>query len=145
MSIEHAIVKQLLDDATTLAIVGDRVHLGRAPQGLARPHIVVEFEGADRPRHLQGSEGLVETTFTVTVVAESPTVRITLTDAVRLSLDNLQAVTKGPSGKTVYIRSVRLEDEDDDELQPPAGSDNWIWLREITFVVWHDEAVPAPT
>lgn len=58
--IQVALVARLKATAGVVALVGQRIYDGEAPQGAARPYIVVG-EGTEEPQNAFGSEGLDDT------------------------------------------------------------------------------------
>ena len=125
--IEQAIKLELLSDAATIALIGDRVALNKAPQDwfattvAARPYIVIFKVAAPRNYAFDNISTLVQGTFQLSIWSSVYTVTIQVSDVVRKLLANQTATTTFGGAGGFEIGAIYLEDESDlldREIQP---------------------------
>ena len=117
--IEQAIKLELLGDANTIALIGNRVALNKAPQDwfatsvAARPYIVVFKIAAPRNYAFDNISTLVPGTFQLSIWSSIFSVTVQVSDVVRKLLANQTATSTFGGAGGFEIGGIFLEDEGD--------------------------------
>ncbi len=141
--IEQAIKLELLSDAATIALIGDRVALNKAPQDwfatnvAARPYIVIFKIAAPRNYAFDNISTLVQATFQLSIWSSIYSVTIQVSDVVRKLLANQTATSTFGGAGGFSIGGIYLEDESDlldREIEPERHH------RQMTFRIPYYES-----
>lgn len=139
--IESAIVHELGKDAALAALIGSRISPNHAGQDQAMPRLVYRIVSREGVRRIQdGPRNLVRVRLQLDVYSDTFSEVISVSDRVRRLLDGLSG-TLGPSGSTVVVDSIALEDHDDQAERAQDGGAGTIHRRSMDFMIWHREAV----
>ena len=149
--IESAIVHTLVSDTTLLALIGNpadpqpedtaRISPNHAGQDQELPRLVYRVVSREGVRRVQdGPTNLCRVRMQIDVYGDAYSDVVTVSDRVRRLLDGLSG-TLGPSGSTVEVDSIALEDQDDLPERAQDGGSGTIHRRSIDFMIWHREAV----
>lgn len=149
--IESAIVHELASDATLIALIGNaqaatpaltaRISPNHAGQDQALPRIVYRVVSREGVRRVSdGPRDLCRVRVQLDIYDDDYSTVVAVSDRVRRLLDGLRG-TIGPSGSTVEVDSITLEDHDDISERAQDGGSGTIHRRSMDFMIWHREAV----
>jgi hypothetical protein len=130
-----------LYDVTDLAhIVGNRIYFAVPSQLSAYPCVVVKVADRGYSHNLAGSDSISSADMQLTALALYENQAVAAAEAIRQSFDGFGGTVDG-----VPMMQTFLIDESDDQVTPPDGSDNWIYMVTLTYRVRHRVPAPAST
>lgn len=125
----------LLTKTTITAIVAQRIHAGKLPQGGALPAIRYATISGQSSDHLTGAAGRAKPTIQIDCYAETPLAANDLAEVVRVSLQGHRGDLGGVFSHGVSLRGFR------EGYEPPIdGSDVGKYRVSIDFDISHVEA-----
>lgn len=126
---EEVLVAMLLKSAALTAIVGTRIHWGRAPQGSPAPYVTLQVISAPRRYTMQGRSGHVPKRVQADVYAT------TYTETKQAARALLTAVSGRRAG---IIQTIMVEDERDLPAAD-AGEENHLFRTSQDLIVHQSE------
>lgn len=119
------------------AVFGGRYFHQVAPDNAARPFLIYQRIGGQRPTHLLGSCNGNQARIQITVWADDSVAAENAADKVRERLHGLIRVTMG----SILVEScVSTGDDTDRYSAPQSGQPVGLYGVVMTFMVWHTES-----
>jgi Protein of unknown function (DUF3168) len=114
---EDAVTLLLLNDPRLAQLVGNRVHWDVAPQGTARPYLILQVASADVDTTMEGRSGLETNRLQMDAYADSsPAAK----NVARFAFEALEAARGARHG--IHIQGVFLDSRRDLPAGGPAGT-----------------------
>lgn len=129
---EEAITAILLSDARLARDVGSRVHWDVAPQGLARPYVILSVISADPDTTMQGRSGLETFRLQIDSYAEQKLSTVRIAQAAFEALEKAQ----GPQGAGTLQRAF-LDSKRDLPAAGAEGAPHLFRRSTDVIIVWH--------
>ena len=142
MSIRSGLFSHLSGTAAITAIVGTspkRIYPVFLPQGRPHPALIYKRIDGGHDHNLKGSAGHATGKFQIDALSDSYEGADTLAEAVRQAMDGFG----GTFGST-DVRSVKLDDEEDDYVEPFDASDEGVFVITLTYSILYAESIPTP-
>ena len=139
---EEAIRAKILSGPAALRIV-DRCYPHKAPQNVTRPYVTYRRISGNPERHLLGPASLAPARIQVDSFAGTYAGAKALADDIRLSLDGVRGAEISVGSAICYVRSIALENDSDDFIEPQAGTDDGVYRVMQDWLVVY--VLPAPT
>lgn len=133
-AIESSIVSLLRADADVATLVSTRIYPNYAPHNYTLPCIVYTRLSTDRVRSADGPNGLLEASFQLSCWAATYAGAKTLSQAVRLCLDDYNGMADG-----VTIDVITLDNELDAPLVEPDNEERTEHGAILEFTIWFRE------
>lgn len=132
----------LLAQTPITTLIGQRLFIHRAPQeGAELPYIVYQRSPeVDHHHHMEAAAGLLQEFYQFDIYSTTAKNTETVAEQLREELDGFRG-TMGAEN----VRSIHLEDEDDDQINPTDGSDDSKFRIRQSYRVTHTESVPTFT
>lgn len=127
--LEEGLRAYLLGQGAVTALVGDRVYYGEAPEGAAKPLVVVRRVSTPRGYAQLGPTGLAWPRVQLTIRAERQQEAVEVADALRQALNGY----RGMMG-TVQVDAVFVVNEVDG-----FGFGSRTYERIMDVIIWHHE------
>lgn len=137
-AIRPAIASLLSAIPDVASLVGSRVYFGAFPQTAAVPAVAFSLSSRTYGHNLGGSNGVSSGTLEIAVRSYSESIADQIAQAIRDRLDGLHGSYAGAD-----ILSILYADESDAPIVARAGSDQWIYLVEVTYDVKHRVSIPT--
>ncbi len=136
--IGKAVYNQLSNNATIVAVVGERIYPLSIPQGESLPAIVYQVISEEHDNHVDGSGGLAHATVQISCYATSYAAARNLAETIRVAIT-------GDRGTYASIEVTGcLLESDLDIYHPPAdASDVGVYQIANSYSYWYREAIPA--
>jgi hypothetical protein len=126
-------------DAGVIAAVGlapdgeAKVYVGKAPQGVALPYVVVTRIAEPPHHHYEGVVAIASPTYQLVIVAPSSVATEAIETAIRARIDGLS----GPMGAT-QVRGAFVIGSYDDVVATGDGSDELPHSTVMDVELWHE-------
>lgn len=128
----------LLGQSGITDVVGQRVYALAAPGSAAKPHIIFGQTRKESDHVMGGAAGVAHPVFRFDCVATSVATVLTVAEALRQELHGFS----GSMG-AMKVWSVELDDEADQAIRHPEGSDTYIYIRSVSYMLEITETVPT--
>ena len=142
VGVERAVRQILQDDADVFALVGTRVHPGKAEQGSAKPYLVYQMIANEHHEMFGGSAGLAAALIQINGFSASKSEVLDLREKVRLALQGRDPGVVTVGADTFDVRSIHLEGDRDIDIDPRDASDAEIYGFSMDFRVGYPEPIP---
>lgn len=145
MDIKSALYTYLQTKTLITALIGDRLYVENAPQGVAHPYVTYEVTDSVPTAHLGGASAYADDQFSFSIHADMPEDRDAVKEALRNILHTRRNVQLTDAGSvTINIRSITLTHVKDSHQQPVDGSEtNGLYECEMDFTIIYYETVPT--
>jgi hypothetical protein len=141
MSAQRFIYQHLKENGKVSAIVGDRIYpLGEVDETVKPPYVTFQRISNVHERHLNGGTGLAHPRWEINVWARGALENDNLAEAIREAMDNFSGDVDTGAG-TFDVRSVFLEDDEQDFEPSFDGSGRGVWRTRMDFIIWHGETI----
>jgi hypothetical protein len=138
LTLREAVAAWLRSQSSVASIVGNRIYFGQPSQRASYPCLAFKISSRSYGHNLAGADGTSIATITFIALGNAQSQTVAVAEAIRNFADGFRGLQNG-----VAILSCLLDDESDDEYQPPDGSDVWIYQTSLDYVVKH--RVPSPS
>jgi hypothetical protein len=138
LTVREAVVAFLAGLPGIQALVGSRVYWADPSQVAAYPCIAVKITKRTYVYNLAGFAGASLCTAEITAIGGSESACVAICEVVRDSYQGFRGLQSG-----VAVLRCLLGDESDDTVEPPDGSDGWIYQVGVDYEIFH--RVPMPT
>lgn len=129
---EEAITAILLGDPRLAQLVGDRVHWDVAPQGLARPYVILAVISTDPATTMEGRSGLETFRVQIDSYSEQKLSTVHIAQAAFEALEKAQ----GPQGAGTLQRAF-LDSKRDISASGAQGAPQLFRRSTDVIIVWH--------
>lgn len=132
--ITEAIITILRDDVGVGAVIGDRISDSVIPRGFTRPYAWVEVSDMEAVNSVGGYTGVSTGTLTIAIVADSPSERESVYDAIAAAINGVSpgGTITTPGGGSVRIHGLSVAGAADDVLDLDEDSRDRIFLRTVS-------------
>ncbi len=138
LTIREAVVAWLRTLPSLTALVGTRIYSSDPSQISVYPAVTVKVSDRTYVYNLYGFAGASLITAEITAISNREATCVAIAEVVRDSFQGFRGMQSGNA-----ILRCFLGDESDDTVEPPDGSDQWIYLVEVDYEILH--RVSAPT
>ena len=133
------LVKYLLDRNTLTTLIDRRLLPHQAGQKAALPYIIYQrAPDVNHHHHMLAAAGLVVEFFNFDVYSGTMENVETIAEELRQALDGFRGDMNGEN-----VRSIHIDDEDDEKVNPTDGSDDSPFRIRQSYRVTHTESVPV--
>jgi hypothetical protein len=138
LSLRQAVNAWLRSIPGLTAVVGTRIYKEDPSQMSLYPCLAVELPTRSYGHNLAGADGTSLATLKFTAYSLLESSAVAAIEAIRNNADGFRGIQSG-----VPILRCFLDEEEDDTVPPPDGSDQWIYSASVTYLIKH--RVPTPT
>lgn len=132
-------LKTYLDSKTAITnIVGTRIYLDTAPQGVTSPYLIYQEVDSQTEHHMTGASALRGATYQFDCYASGSLQVKQLADSVRQSLDGY----RGAMGSET-VRMCHLTSSNGAPITAEDGEEQGLKLVTLDFDIWYVEDVPS--
>ncbi|MGG7518839.1 tail completion protein gp17 [Allorhizobium undicola] len=128
---EEAVTALLLADARLAALIGNRVHWGRVPQGAARPYLILQLISGVPDYASAGRTGLEQSRLQLDAYAESVAVAKAISVAASDALEKARGTYDGVRLQGAFIDGRRDSQPDSTSGAAP------VFRRSTDLIIWH--------
>lgn len=130
---EEALRTLLLASAGLTALVGQRVHWVRSPQGTASPRVVLYVISGLRDMHMQGPSGLIASRVQIDCIGASYGSAKAVARAVEARLSGYSGSASGVVFQGCFLIGERDDFED-------ADTPDKLFRTSLDFNIWHKDS-----
>lgn len=133
--------KRAIKDLRLTTLIGDRLRPGALAQGDQLPAVWYETTFSDSWHHLEGASGAAQSRVRFACCSNS----VREANAAAAIIRDLFHGFTGfiDEDETVEVSDCILDNKWDTRDRPAAGSNEWLFTRNIDFIVTHTEPIPS--